>query len=51
MIIGVVREVVLINFFDVENLGLKDGDDVVLKNDLGEFKGWVYLVLMKFGNL
>jgi molybdopterin-dependent oxidoreductase alpha subunit len=50
-ITGAVREAVLINPFDAENLGLKDGDDVVLKNDLGEFKGRVYLAPMKPGNL
>ncbi|MGK7922238.1 MAG: FdhF/YdeP family oxidoreductase [Trichodesmium sp.] len=50
-ITGAVREAVLINPFDAENLGLKDGDDVALKNDLGELKGRVYLAPMKPGNL
>uniref|UniRef100_UPI0025CE1D00 molybdopterin dinucleotide binding domain-containing protein n=1 Tax=Okeania sp. SIO2F4 TaxID=2607790 RepID=UPI0025CE1D00 len=38
-ITGAVREAVLINPFDAKKLGLKDGDDVALKNDLGELKG------------
>ncbi len=50
-ITGAVREAVLINPFDAEKLGLKDGDDVALKNDLGELKGRVYLAPMKPGNL
>lgn len=50
-ITGAVREAVLINPFDAEKLGLKDGDDVWLKNDLGELKGRVYLAPMKPGNL
>ncbi|NES08464.1 MAG: formate dehydrogenase, partial [Okeania sp. SIO2F4] len=50
-ITGAVREAVLINPFDAKKLGLKDGDDVALKNDLGELKGRVYLAPMKPGNL
>ncbi|MGD1806243.1 FdhF/YdeP family oxidoreductase [Dapis sp. BLCC M126] len=50
-ITGAVREAVLINPFDAEKLGLKDGDDVALKNDLGELTGRVYLAPMKPGNL
>ena len=45
------REAVLINPFDAEKLGLKDGDNVALKNNLGELKGRVYLAPMKPGNL
>ncbi|MCL2926004.1 MAG: FdhF/YdeP family oxidoreductase [Trichodesmium sp. MAG_R04] len=50
-ITGALREAVLINPFDAEKLGLKDGDNVTLKNDLGELKGRVYLAPMKPGNL
>ncbi|MCL2931724.1 MAG: FdhF/YdeP family oxidoreductase [Trichodesmium sp. MAG_R03] len=50
-ITGALREAVLINPFDAEKLGLKDGDNVILKNDLGELKGRVYLAPMKPGNL
>ncbi|MGK7918905.1 MAG: FdhF/YdeP family oxidoreductase [Trichodesmium sp.] len=50
-ITGALREAILINPFDAEKLGLKDGDNVVLKNDLGELKGRVYLAPMKPNNL
>jgi len=50
-ITGAVREAVLINPFDAEKLGLKDGDNVRLKNDFGLFSGKVYLAAMKPGNL
>lgn len=50
-ITGAVRKAVLLNPFDAKKLGLKDGDEVLLKNDLGEFKGRVYLAPMKPGNL
>ena len=50
-ITGAMREAVLINPIDAENLSLKDGDKVLLKNDLGEFQGRVYLAPMKPGNL
>ena len=50
-ITGAVREAILINPFDAEKLGLKNGDNVALKNDLGELKGRVYLAPMKPGNL
>ncbi|MGB3510219.1 MAG: molybdopterin dinucleotide binding domain-containing protein [Microcoleaceae cyanobacterium] len=46
-----VREAVLINPVDGEKLGLKDEDEVLLKNDLGEFKERIYFALMKPGNL
>jgi hypothetical protein len=32
-------------------LELKEGDSVILKNDLGELKGRVYIAPMKPGNL
>ncbi|MGK7916739.1 MAG: FdhF/YdeP family oxidoreductase, partial [Prochloraceae cyanobacterium] len=50
-ITGAVREAVLISSVDAEKLGLKDGDKVVLKNDLGEYQGRVYMAPMKPGNL
>jgi molybdopterin-dependent oxidoreductase alpha subunit len=50
-ITGAVREAVLISQTDAEQLGLKDGDAVILKNELGEYKGRVYIALIKPGNL
>lgn len=50
-ITGAVREAVLISQNDAEQLGLKDGDWVVLKNELGEFKGRVYTAPIKPRNL
>ena len=50
-ITGALREAILMNPFDAEKLRLKDGDNVTLKNDLGELKGRVYLAPMKPGNL
>jgi molybdopterin-dependent oxidoreductase alpha subunit len=50
-ITGALREAVLMNKTDAEKLGLQDGDAVVLKNELGEFKGRVYLAPIKPGNL
>ena len=50
-ITGAVREAVLMSRVDAEKLGLKDGDGVILKNDLGELKGRVYIAPIKPGNL
>lgn len=50
-ITGAVREAVLMNPADAEKLGLKDGDAVVLKNELGEYRGKVYLAPIQTGNL
>jgi molybdopterin-dependent oxidoreductase alpha subunit len=50
-ITGAMREAVLISLTDAEPLGLKDGDAVILKNELGELKGRVYLAPIKPGNL
>ncbi|MBH8563038.1 FdhF/YdeP family oxidoreductase [Nostoc sp. CENA67] len=50
-ITGAVREAVLINPSDAASLGLKDGDAVILKNELGEFKGQVYIAPIQSGNL
>jgi molybdopterin-dependent oxidoreductase alpha subunit len=50
-ITGAMREAVLMSSPDVEKLGLKEGDLVVLKNDLGEYKGRIYIAPVKSGNL
>lgn len=50
-ITGALREAVLISPVDVEKLELKNGDWVVLKNELGEYKGRVYTAPMKPGNI
>ena len=50
-ITGAVREAVLISGVDAQTLGLNDGDGVILKNELGEFKGRVYIAPIKPGNL
>jgi molybdopterin-dependent oxidoreductase alpha subunit len=50
-ITGAVREAILMSPTDAENLGLKNGDAVVLKNDLGEYKGRVYTAPVKPSNL
>lgn len=50
-ITGAVREAVLMSPEDTLRLGLKDGDWVLLKNELGEFKGQVYIAPVKPGNL
>jgi molybdopterin-dependent oxidoreductase alpha subunit len=50
-ITGAFRDAVYMNGSDAQQLGLKQGDGVVLRNDLGEFQGRVYLSPMKPGNL
>jgi molybdopterin-dependent oxidoreductase alpha subunit len=50
-ITGAFREAVLMSREDAEKLGLKQGDAVVLKNDLGELQGKVYIAAVKQGNL
>jgi anaerobic selenocysteine-containing dehydrogenase len=50
-ITGAEREAVLMSAVDAEKLGLKEGDAVILKNELGEFKGQVYTAPIKPGNL
>ncbi|ARV60859.1 formate dehydrogenase [Nostocales cyanobacterium HT-58-2] len=50
-ITGAVREAVLMNEADAAKLGLKDGDAVILKNELGEYKGRVYIAPIKPRNL
>ncbi|MEH2456398.1 FdhF/YdeP family oxidoreductase [Nostoc sp.] len=50
-ITGAVREAVLINAADAALLGLKDGDKVILKNDLGELFCQVYIAPIQSRNL
>ena len=50
-ITGAVREAVLMNEVDAQTLGLNEGDAVLLKNELGEFRGRVYIAPIKPGNL
>lgn len=50
-ITGAFRDAVYISENDMTPLGLKEGDLVLLKNDLGEFKGRVYPSKIKPGNL
>ncbi|KAB8332388.1 FdhF/YdeP family oxidoreductase [Scytonema tolypothrichoides VB-61278] len=50
-ITGAVREAVLINEVDAKHFGLKDGDVVLLTNELGSFRGRVYTAPIKPGNL
>jgi anaerobic selenocysteine-containing dehydrogenase len=50
-ITGAVREAVLMSQVDAEQLGLKDGDAVILRNDLGELQGRVFIAPIKPGNL
>ncbi|MBE9037898.1 FdhF/YdeP family oxidoreductase [aff. Roholtiella sp. LEGE 12411] len=50
-ITGAVREAVLINVEDAVKLGLKDGDRVILKNELGELRCQVYIAPIQSRNL
>ncbi|ACC80326.1 FdhF/YdeP family oxidoreductase [Nostoc punctiforme] len=50
-ITGAVREAVLINAADAALLDLKDGDKVILKNELGELFCEVYIAPIQSGNL
>ena len=50
-ITGAKREAILMNSFDIEQFGLKDGDRVILKNDAGEYQGKVYSAPIQPGNL
>ncbi|MEH1818870.1 MAG: FdhF/YdeP family oxidoreductase [Nostoc sp.] len=50
-ITGAMREAVLMNADDAAKLGLKDGDRVILKNDLGELLCQVYIAPIQSGNL
>jgi molybdopterin-dependent oxidoreductase alpha subunit len=50
-ITGAFREAVLISASDAATLGLQEGDRVLLKNDLGEFSGRIFIAPIKPGNL
>ncbi|MEH2085705.1 FdhF/YdeP family oxidoreductase [Nostoc sp.] len=50
-ITGAMREAVLMNASDAAQLGLKDRDRVILKNDLGELFCQVYIAPIQSGNL
>ncbi|MHC5727418.1 MAG: molybdopterin dinucleotide binding domain-containing protein, partial [Nostoc sp.] len=50
-ITGAVREAVLINAADAAQLGLKDCDRLILKNELGELFCQVYIAPIQSGNL
>lgn len=50
-ITGAFREAVLMSREDAEKLGLKDGDRISLKNDIGELQGKVFIASVKPGNL
>ncbi|ALF52373.1 formate dehydrogenase [Nostoc piscinale CENA21] len=50
-ITGALREAVLMNAVDAAKLKLKDGDQVILKNKLGELTGRIYLAPIQRGNL
>ncbi|WP_414515796.1 FdhF/YdeP family oxidoreductase [Nostoc sp. PCC 9305] len=50
-ITGAMREAVLMNAADAVQLGLKDGDKVILKNDLGELLCQIYIAPIQSGNL
>ncbi|MEH2423400.1 MAG: FdhF/YdeP family oxidoreductase [Nostoc sp.] len=50
-ITGAMREAVLMNPADAAQLGLKDSDRVILKNDLGELFCQVYIAPIQSGNL
>ncbi|MEH1848765.1 MAG: FdhF/YdeP family oxidoreductase [Nostoc sp.] len=50
-ITGAMREAVLMNAADATQLGLKDSDRVILKNELGELFCQVYIAPIQSGNL
>ncbi|MEI1373245.1 FdhF/YdeP family oxidoreductase [Nostoc sp. UHCC 0926] len=50
-ITGAMREAVLMNAADAAQVGLKDSDRVILKNDLGELFCQVYIAPIQSGNL
>lgn len=50
-ITGALREAVLMNPIDAQQLELQEGDAVVLRNDRGEFSGRVFLAPVKPRNL
>ncbi len=50
-ITGALREAVLMNAKDAKALGVDNGDEVLLKNELGELRGHVHVAPVKPGNL
>lgn len=50
-ITGAVRDAVLINAADAAQLGLKNSDRIILKNELGELFCQVYIAPIQSGNL
>ncbi|MGI8500547.1 MAG: FdhF/YdeP family oxidoreductase [Hassallia sp.] len=50
-ITGAMREAVLMSRQDADKLKLKNGDAVILKNELGTFSGKVYIAPINPGNL
>ena len=50
-ITGAGREAIFMSQRDAQQLGLKNGDAVVLKNEWGQFHGQVYLAPIQPGNL
>ncbi|MBE9053124.1 FdhF/YdeP family oxidoreductase [Nostocales cyanobacterium LEGE 11386] len=50
-ITGAVRDAVLMNAGDAAKLGLKNGDVVILKNELGKLHGQVYIAPIQSSNL
>lgn len=51
MLNGAAREAVLMSAHDARELGLREGDAVVLRNERGEMRGRVLLAPLKPGNL
>jgi molybdopterin-dependent oxidoreductase alpha subunit len=50
-ITGAKREAIFISAVDARNLGLTEGESVVLKNEFGEYRGQIYTAPVKPGNL
>ena len=50
-ITGAIRDAVMMNAADARALGLNEGDEVVLRNDLGEYRGHVAIAPIKPRNL
>ncbi len=48
---GAVREAVMVNQLDARHLGLAEGEPVVLRNAIGEFRGRVLIAPVQPGNL
>ena len=48
---GAAREAVLINEHDAERLGVSDGDEVLLRSEVGELRGRAHLAPIAPGNL